>query len=327
MRLHRLILLLSLLGLLIGCHGPADARRDSFDALTDPERRMARAAIDQAEKALVRIGTRDGYGTGVIVHPAGLVLTAAHHRMWAGRVTDRRGKDLRGVPLIWNECNDWAIIRLDAPGPFPYLPIAEQTRYDEALLLGGWGADRGAHWAAGRLLMRRFSWPSRTGGYNYRSFAVTGPAFPGDSGGPVINLRGELVGILVEGSGHKGGEASFGLRADRFAPFIETLAAHTRASLGPLLAEARRRGEPELLVRMGELMHDQQPGDLEQEVDWILEGLDILAADQGIKAPVRARLFARMRREALDHARREGLSGWKLLRWLLPHTLRAIRDS
>ncbi len=141
---------------------------------------------------------RDAIGSGFIVSGDGYIVTNNHVVAGAERVrvtlNDRRVFDARTVGL--DEPSDLALLKIEAEG----LPRARFGDSD-ALRVGEWvlaiGSPFGLEFsaAAGIVSAKGRSMPTRSA-YNYMSFIQSDVAInQGNSGGPLFNLDGEVVGI------------------------------------------------------------------------------------------------------------------------------------
>jgi serine protease Do len=151
------------------------------------------AALPKARAATVGIELEEGFGTGVIVSADGLVLTAAHV---SGAVKKKitvileDGTKLKAQTLGLNSETDAAMIRITEPGTWPFVEI---DRNDSARLgdwvfalghSGGFDKNRGLVTRLGRLVRMAHS--------TFQSDCIL---IGGDSGGPLFDLQGRLVGI------------------------------------------------------------------------------------------------------------------------------------
>lgn len=151
------------------------------------------AALPKARAATVGIELEEGFGTGVIVSADGLVLTAAHV---SGAVKKKitvileDGTKLKAQTLGLNSETDAAMIRITEPGTWPFVEI---DRNDSARLgdwvfalghSGGFDKNRGLVTRLGRLV--------RMANSTFQSDCIL---IGGDSGGPLFDLQGRLVGI------------------------------------------------------------------------------------------------------------------------------------
>jgi len=132
-------------------------------------------------------------GSGVIVSSQGHILTASHVTKKAGRVISVQladGRSVQATTLGTNVNSDTAAIKLIGNGPWPFVQLGDSTSVglgDWCLALGyplSFKRGKPAAVRIGRILEKSSS----------RFFADC-PIMGGDSGGPLFNLNGELVGI------------------------------------------------------------------------------------------------------------------------------------
>jgi len=172
---------------------PPSRVRDVAPAPADNESTIAEAAV----QATVRIECGDGIGAGAIVHPDGLVLTARHVvrdggltcRQVAVRLAD--GKRLRGIVVRSHWPLDFALLWLDRPGPFAWLPLGDATalRVAEPLIAVGHPS------ALTNTVSRGVVSNPRSQYWGVECLQTDTAMAEGNSGGPVLNLRGEVVAV------------------------------------------------------------------------------------------------------------------------------------
>ena len=175
--------------------------REAVNDLTAPESRKdletiqksVERVIPQARAATVCIEIDEGSGTGVIVSEDGLVLTAAHV---ATRVNKKAtviledGTRLKAKTLGLVADKDAAMVQILDKGTYPFVEIdrAESTRLGDWIFslghAGGFDKERGSVVRLGRLV--------RIAGATFQSDCML---IGGDSGGPLFDLSGKLVGI------------------------------------------------------------------------------------------------------------------------------------
>lgn len=152
--------------------------------------------LQQARKATVSISLGQGFGSGVIVSPNGLILTAAH--VTAGVKKDltvilNDGTKLKAVSMGLISNTDAAMMRITEPpkdGGYPYVEINKDNNY----VLGHWvfalGHSGGFDQARGPVVrLGRILKDSET------TLHTDCKVIGGDSGGPLFDLHGRLVGI------------------------------------------------------------------------------------------------------------------------------------
>ena len=175
--------------------------REAVNDLSAPESRKdletiqksVERVIPQARAATVCIEIDEGSGTGVIVSEDGLVLTAAHV---ATRVNKKAtviledGTRLKAKTLGLVADKDAAMVQILDKGTYPFVEIdrAESTRLGDWVFslghAGGFDKERGSVVRLGRLV--------RIAGATFQSDCML---IGGDSGGPLFDLSGKLVGI------------------------------------------------------------------------------------------------------------------------------------
>jgi serine protease Do len=136
-----------------------------------------------------------GLGSGFIVEPDGVVLTNAHVVAGADevrvRLTDRR--EFKGKVVGIDRPTDIAVVKIDAKGlPAVKLGDPRSVRVGEWVLAIGspFGFENSV--TAGIVSATSRSLPDGT----YVPFIQTDAAVnPGNSGGPLFNLKGEVIGI------------------------------------------------------------------------------------------------------------------------------------
>ena len=158
--------------------------------------------------------TRDFYGAGVIVDAKrSLILTSGHVVKGAETISallsDRRR--LAATVIVTDEESDLAILRVEATGlvagPIARAPAAEAG--DFVLAVGDpLGLDRTVTFGIISALHR--SWYGVSSHDLIQTDVLLGR---GSSGGPLFNLRGEIVGINVARADNAGGERTFGFAA------------------------------------------------------------------------------------------------------------------
>jgi len=150
-------------------------------------------------------GPMRGLGSGFIVSPDGVVLTNAHVVDGADEVTvkltDKR--EFRAKVLGSDKATDVAVLKIDAKN-LPTVTIGDPTKSR----VGEWVVAIGAPYGldntvtSGIISAKGRSLP----GDSYVPFIQTDAAVnPGNSGGPLFNLRGEVIGINSQIFSRSGG--------------------------------------------------------------------------------------------------------------------------
>ncbi len=142
-----------------------------------------------------------GSGSGVIIRPDGYIVTNNHVVAGATsiQVTLNNNQQYEATVVGTDPVTDVAILKVEAEG-LPTLPMGDS----DALRLGEWvlaigsplGEQLRSTITAGIVSAKGRSMPNYTGEFKIESFIQTDAAVnPGNSGGALVNKKGELVGI------------------------------------------------------------------------------------------------------------------------------------
>jgi serine protease Do len=188
------------LALLPLCGFAADGRlyvndKEAPDSRKDLEaiQSALKMALPEARAATVGIEIPEGSGTGVIISPDGLVLTAAHVATGVKKkvtVVLEDGTKLKAETLGLLADKDAAMLRITEEGTYPFVEMDRDatTRLGDWVFAlghsGGFDEDRGSVVRLGRLV--------RIAGSSIQSDCML---IGGDSGGPLFDLNGKLIGI------------------------------------------------------------------------------------------------------------------------------------
>jgi len=189
-----------MLALLLPCGRAAEDRlyvndKKAPDSRKDLEaiQKSLQSTLPKTRAATVCIEFKDGSGSGVIVSEDGLVLTAAHVAMAVKKkvtvvMEDGRRLEARTLGLVADK--DAAMIQITEKGSYPFVEYDKQgtTRLGDWVYSlghsGGFDKDRGLVVRLGRLV--------RIAGSTFQSDCLL---IGGDSGGPLFDLTGKLIGI------------------------------------------------------------------------------------------------------------------------------------
>src|ERR1700752_1687298 len=179
-------------------------------ALLDSYSQAVIDVVDGVGPAVVRLAVRNGdparpgqsrggSGSGVIVAPDGLILTNSHVAGAASRieVTTADGQDLHARLVGDDPDTDLALIRIDEPATLPSARLGDSKRFKRGQLVIAIGnplgfestVTTGVVSALGRSLR------SRNGRLIDDVIQTDAALNPGNSGGPLVSSRGEVVGI------------------------------------------------------------------------------------------------------------------------------------
>ena len=156
---------------------------------------QVQASLPMASRAMVSVESGDGAASGVIVSPDGLVMTAEHVTSEPGRKLLLRladGKKVTARALGLDRATDAALMRIEGdkknwPHVEPCRDLREARPGVWCFALGhpgGYDAKRGPVLRVGKVL-------KQTANGLQTDCVLMG----GDSGGPLFNLKGEVIGI------------------------------------------------------------------------------------------------------------------------------------
>jgi len=177
---------------------------------------------------------REGLGTGFIFDPAGLILTNQHVVAGAERITVRLadGRQLRAAVVGADPDTDIAVLKVDAGAPLAAAPLGDSDR----LRVGEWVC------AIGNPLTYEHSVTVGVVSFIGRKLSETSleryiqtdaAINLGNSGGPLINARGEVVGINAAVSA-KGSNIGFAVPINQAREILPALLESGRVSRGYL---------------------------------------------------------------------------------------------
>lgn len=174
----------------------------------------------------------EGEGSGVVIGQDGLVLTNHHVIAEADNVQVRFGDgELVDATLIGSDPSiDIALLRLPTDRDWPYLPLADS----QDVRVGDWVVAAGNPLGLGNTFTQGIvSGKGRALGMAaYDSFLQTDAAInQGNSGGPLLNLDGEVIGIntaIIQGANTVG----FAVPTALILPVLEDLETTGRVARG-----------------------------------------------------------------------------------------------
>ncbi|MFT4177144.1 MAG: S1C family serine protease [Luteolibacter sp.] len=183
------------LGLVVGV-SPAGARQavKTLDDLVSLEAKVKSVSEKNLPATVALLSEKLGSsGSGVITSEDGLILTAAHVIQGAAEVTVvfPNGRETRGKVLGANYSKDIAMVQILEKGPWPYVKMGGSRRLDAGDWVVALGHSTG--FDAARTPPVRFGHVVSKGPGNFFTSDCT--LIGGDSGGPLFDLEGKIVGI------------------------------------------------------------------------------------------------------------------------------------
>ena len=169
-------------------HKPAP---ESIEDLVAVQRRVSQL-MEKSMAATVGI-LSNGTGSGVIISEDGYIITAGHVSGDPNEeilVVMQDGKHLKAKSLGHMVFADAGLVKLEDDGPYPYVEMAtaeESAPGDWCYVLGNPGGideERGLVLRIGRVIRREA-----------KTMQTDCRLIGGDSGGPLYNMKGEVIGI------------------------------------------------------------------------------------------------------------------------------------
>ena len=152
---------------------------------------------------------RSAGGSAVVIGADGLALTNAHvvARSMGVEAVLSDGRSLIADVLGTDPATDLAVLRLHADEPLPHVPLGDSRNIRVGELVVAVGAPFGLTWTvtAGIVSATGRSLPGQDGRLIDGVIQTDAPLNPGNSGGPLVSARGEVIGIntavLQQGQG------------------------------------------------------------------------------------------------------------------------------
>jgi S1-C subfamily serine protease len=181
----------------------ASDERVYFDAYSD----AVSTVVDTVGPAVVRVDTRErngkagrgGTGSGVVISPDGLLLTNAHVVNGARdiRLSDTEGRTTEARVLGIDPDTDLALLRADAARSLAFAPLGDSKLLRRGQLAIAIGNPLGfeSTVTAGVISALGRSLRATTGRMIEDVIQTDAALNPGNSGGPLVSSRGEVIGI------------------------------------------------------------------------------------------------------------------------------------
>jgi putative serine protease PepD len=185
---------------------------------SDARGNLVRTIYSAASPSVVSVRTGEGSGTGFLVNSDGTIVTNAHVVGDSSEVQVRftDDGDLHTARVLGvDESTDLAAIKVDASAANGVKPLAladsDKVQVGDTALAIGYplGLDRTATSGIVSGLERQISAPN---GFSIDKVIQTDAAVnPGNSGGPLLNARGEVIGVNSQIATAGGGEGNVGI--------------------------------------------------------------------------------------------------------------------
>jgi serine protease Do len=156
-----------------------------------PDEKITMEVYRAANPAVVTIKTATSTGSGSIISPDGLVITNEHvirdAKNGTVRIINNDGKTYNGQVLTIDRKNDLALVRITSSDRFPTIAFADR----ENILVGQKVFAIGSPFGLSGTLSTGILSRVATDG----DLQTDARLNPGNSGGPLLNSRGEMIGV------------------------------------------------------------------------------------------------------------------------------------
>jgi serine protease Do len=146
---------------------------------------------DSLRKCTIGVQVGNAWGSGVIISKDGYVLTAAHVAGQPNKpcvFTLSDGREVKGKTLGLHRTTDAGLMKITDPGEYPHADLANSVKDQQWCLSlghpGGYQSERGTVLRLGQVLL-----------VTPDAITTDCTLVGGDSGGPLFDLNGRVIGI------------------------------------------------------------------------------------------------------------------------------------
>jgi serine protease Do len=211
----------------------------------EPEEKITMEVYRSANPAVVTIKTTNSTGSGSIITPEGLVITNEHvirdAKNGLVKIINTEGKTYNGQVLTIDRKNDLALVRINSSDRFPTLVFADR----ENILVGQKVFAIGSPFGLSGTLTTGILSRVATNG----DLQTDARLNPGNSGGPLLNSRGEMIGVnkaILSPDGRSNSGIGFATSAPIAKEFLTRSAAIIKPNTVASLPSSQTKPAPAL---------------------------------------------------------------------------------
>ncbi len=178
-----------------------------------------------------------GLGSGIIIDPRGYILTNNHVAGAASKmqVTLADGNQYTATLVGADPRTDLAVIRISAKEPLPHVTFGDSDKVEVGEWVVAIGAPRALEKSVTQGIISALHRTGITDPNSYQDFLQTdAPMNPGNSGGPLLNLYGQVIGVNAAIATESGGSEGIGFTIpSKMAVYVvNALMAHGKIERG-----------------------------------------------------------------------------------------------
>jgi serine protease Do len=227
---------------------------------------------------------RRSSGSGFLIREDGLMITNAHVIEGTEKIQVKLadGRRFSGKPVGIDSRVDLALVKIDGVRGLPVLPLGDSNRLRVGELVLALGHPFGLEQTVSFGIVSRKGAPLTVAAPGFDFIQTDASVNPGNSGGPLVNMAGEVVG--VNSMAARGGSIGFAIPANLVKALLPQLADKGKVEWGWLgvgIAEISEEDVPKLGLKdpRGVLIRQVMPGQ-PAEVGGI-KAMDVVLAVDG----------------------------------------------
>jgi S1-C subfamily serine protease len=192
-------------------------------------------------QTMVSAATYVRTGTGIIIDSKGIIATNAHTIIQAARIRIHTfdGQTYNAVPVVVDRANDLCLLRINPENKLPPLRLADVSKValqSRIYSIGGSQLLRNTL-SEGKVTGIAFSKQlnksiSKRRAQDIKLFQVNIDLYQGDSGSPIFNASGEVIGI-ISAAAQRRGKTTFVVPASLMSAHLASLSRREQSAPSP----------------------------------------------------------------------------------------------